>query len=102
MSGRSFGELVIELRHKKGLTIKELIEKLKAKGQERVTPAYITRIEQYGEIPSPEMICRMADVFDYDVDKLLDCAQKIKVRRFDESLAEKYRKAVGLYKKEKT
>ena len=97
----SFGELILKLRKDNEWTVKDLIDRLKAKGQEKVSPAYITRIEQYGEIPSPELICRMAEVFRYNEQKLLDCARKIKVREFDQSLQEKYEKAVGFYRTQK-
>jgi transcriptional regulator with XRE-family HTH domain len=96
-----FGELILLLRKKSDWTVKEFIKKLEEKGQETVSPAYITRIEQYGEIPSPELICRIADVFHYDVEKLLNCAKRSKVEKFDKSLEEKYQKAVGLYRTQK-
>jgi len=97
----SFGEVVQYLRKSKGWTVRDFIKQVQSKGQESISPAYITRIEQYGEIPSPELICRMADVFDYDENKLLECAKKIKVQRFNKTLEKKYQKAAGLYRIEK-
>lgn len=91
---KAFGELIQKLRKEKEWTIKDFIEKL---GGE-LSPTYITKIELYREIPSPEVICRIADVFKYDVEKLLDYAKKNKVDRFEKSLEEKYQKAVGLYR----
>ena len=98
----SFGELVQVLRKSKGWTVKDMIGELESKGQESISAAYITRIEQYGEIPSPELICRIADVFSYDEEKLLECAKRIKVEKFSKSLKEKYRKAAGLYRTERS
>jgi transcriptional regulator with XRE-family HTH domain len=74
---------------------------LESKGQQRVTPAYITRIEQYDEIPSPEFICRIADVFKYDLQKLLELAKNIKVKKFGKRLQKRYDKAEALYRKQK-
>ena len=98
----SFGELILKLRKDNQWTVKDLIDKLEAKGRTKsLSPAYITRIEQYGEIPSPDLICRMAEVFRYDEKKLLDCARKIKVQKFDQNLQDKYDKAVGFYRTQK-
>ena len=94
----SFGETIQELRRDKNWTIKEFIKRLETKGDRKISPAYITRIEQYGEIPSPEVICLMADVLKFDLEKLLECAKRIKVRKFDKNLEEKYQKAVGLHR----
>ena len=94
----SFGEAVLSLRKERGWTVKEFIEHLETKGHKSISPAYITRIEQYGEIPSPELILRIADVFRVDEQKLLECARRIKVQKFDKSLEDKYQKAVGLYR----
>ena len=97
----SFGELILSMRKEREWTIKEFIERIKRLGYKNITPAYITRIEQYNEIPSPELICHIADVFGYDVEKLLEHAKRMKIERFNKTLGEKYRKAVGLYRKVK-
>lgn len=97
----SFGELVLTLRKKKDWTVKQFIEKLEEKGGKSISPAYITRVEQYGEIPRPELICIMSDVFGYDQAKMLEFTRKVKVEKFDKTLQEKYEKAVGLYRTQK-
>lgn len=94
----SFGELILELRKKKEWTVKDLIKRLEPLIGRHISPAYITRIEQYGEIPSPDLICIMADVLGHDANELLNRAKKIKIQRFDKNLEEKYRKAVGHYR----
>jgi len=98
---QTFGELILELRKEKEWTVKEFIKRLEPLVGRHISPAYITRIEQYGEIPSPELICIMAEVLGYNVDRLLECAKEIKIQRFDDNLAEKYRKAAGHYRKQK-
>jgi transcriptional regulator with XRE-family HTH domain len=90
----SFGELVQQLRKEKGWTVREFIEKLK--GNDGVSPSYITRIEQYDEIPSPEFILKIAEIFNYDAEKLLECAKKIKVQKFDDILTKKYHQALNI------
>ncbi|MFA5880259.1 MAG: helix-turn-helix transcriptional regulator [Candidatus Margulisiibacteriota bacterium] len=94
---KAFGELIQKLRKEKGWTIKDFIEKL---GSD-LSPTYITKIEVYGEIPSPEVICKIADVFNFDEKELLERAKQNKVERFEKSLEEKYQKASGLYRTQK-
>jgi len=91
---KTFGEMVQEFRRKKGWTVKTFIEQL---GQD-VSPAYITKIEIHDEIPSPGLICRIADVLNVDYESLLKAAKDDKIKHFEESLEKKYQKAVGLYR----
>ena len=98
---KSFGERIRAKRTSKEWTVKDFIQRLESKGQKSVSPAYITRIEQYGEIPSPELICVIADVLEDDAEQLLECAKKIKVKRFNKNLEAKYQKAVGLHRIQK-
>ena len=93
----SFGDMVSGSRKLKGWTIKEFIEKLEAIGQKSVSPTYVTRIEQYGEIPSPEFILIIADILKLDKKKLLECAKQTKLQKLDKSLDEKYSKALMGY-----
>ena len=100
MENENFGELVHYRRKKKGWTIKEFIEKLVVLGG-KASPTYITKIEVYGEIPSPETICKIAEILDCDENKLLKIAKAKKIERFEKTLEQKYQSAVGLYKLEK-
>lgn len=97
----SFGEAVFKFRKERAWTVRDFIDQLGAKGQKTVSPAYITRIEQYGEIPSPDLILRIADVFQVDGNELLECAKKLKVRKFNKALEEKYQRALALYRTQK-
>ncbi len=97
----SFGEMVRTLRQDRGWTVKDLLHRLTATGQKSISPAYITRIEQYGDIPSPDFICRLADAFGMKPESLLEHAKKQKIAKFDEALEAKYQKAVGLYRTQK-
>jgi transcriptional regulator with XRE-family HTH domain len=93
-----FGDLIANGRKLKGWTIKEFIEKLTEKG-ESVSPGYITKVEQYQEIPSAEMILVMADIFGIDKSQALECAKKTKLEKYDKNLEEKYSKALQNHKK---
>ncbi len=95
----SFGELIQRLRREKGWNVKEFIGKLGKIGKQgELSPAYITKIEVYGEIPNPEVICKMATVLKYDTRKLLECAKQHKKRTFSDTLERKYDKAYELYR----
>jgi transcriptional regulator with XRE-family HTH domain len=93
-----FGAEFLRLRNERGWTARELIAKL-AQANKTVSPAYITRIEQHGEIPSPEFIHTLAKVLDCDVNKLLECAKKSKLENMKEYLDEKYGPIDTLQKK---
>ena len=89
-----FGEKIQAHRREKGWTVREFIERL---GGE-LSPAYVTKIEVHGEIPSPELICKIAGVFGLKEQELLEAAKEIKVQLFEESLDKRYQKAVELYR----
>jgi len=91
---KEFGNLIQQLRKQKNWTVKEFIEELDGK----VSPAYMTKVEVYDEIPSPELICKMADVLGYDQQKLLHTAKEHKKNKFEQALDERYQRAVGLYR----
>ncbi len=93
----SFGEQIQYLRREKNWTVKEFIAKL----GEKISPAYMTKIEVHGEIPKPELICEMADVFECDPDELLKSAKNRKIKKYEDSLEEKYTKAIGFYRTQK-
>jgi transcriptional regulator with XRE-family HTH domain len=93
----SLGEIVRSYRKEKGLSAKEFIELLGG----FVSPAFITKLEVYGEIPSPELICKIADVIECPAEKLLDLAKESKINGYHDSLEKKYKDALGLYRKQK-
>jgi len=95
---KEFGNLIQKLRKEKGWTVKEFIEKLEG---QKISPTYMTKVEVYGEIPSPELTCKMADILGCDPQKLLDTAKEHKINKFEKTLNEKYEKAVGMYRLEK-
>ncbi len=91
---KTFGSIVQSHRREKGWTVKAFIEQL---GKD-ISPAYITKIEVHGEIPSPELICKIADVLNIEYEKLLNPAKNDKVKHFTETLEKKYQKAEGFHR----
>ena len=101
MSEKTVGKIIRAERLKRDWTVKTFREQILSRIKGTVSPAYITRIEQYDEIPSPELLCVIADIFGYDVEQLLGLAKEAKVRRFDENLEKKYQEAAGLFRTRK-
>lgn len=75
--------MVKRARHSKAWTVKQFIEQLGRLGTE-LSPTYVTKIEVHGEIPNPELICKIADVLNLNQSTLLDAAKKNKARSFEQ------------------
>ena len=67
----SFGSFVKDLRHNKGLSIKNLGSKLD------INYSYISKIENDHCIPSEDFIKRISEIFNYDKEELMLRAGKI-------------------------
>ena len=71
----TFGERVRELRHAKGLTLRDLAEHVD------VGFTYLSRVENgrlnYGDYPSNALIHRLADALDADEEELLVLAERV-------------------------
>jgi ribosome-binding protein aMBF1 (putative translation factor) len=85
----NYGQMVQVARRKKGWTVKTLIERL---GHD-LSPAYITKIEIHGEIPTPSLTCKIAEVLDIDLMTLVEAAKENKRRMFNEMLDRKWEEA---------
>ena len=70
-----FGETIRSLRQERNLSQRELAAKVD------VTFTYISKIENhkldFGEHPSEEMICKLAEALEEDADTLLILAEKV-------------------------
>lgn len=71
-------------------TYNDLIKRLGVK----VSRAYITKIKLHSEIPSPDLIIKIADILKMDRLKLLDIARMEKLNEYLRVLNEKYDKAL--------
>lgn len=101
MDPLSFGKLIQHLRRQQGWTVKIFIEKLNAVGAKNVSPSYISKIEVYGEVPSPKLICQIAEVFKYPENELCEKAKAQKIENFQTALNRKFDDDLILYRRAK-
>ena len=90
----NLARLVRDCRRKKGLSVKDLAEKM------TVTPGYISRIEVRGEIPSPDVIIKLAGVLGMDAEALVEAAKAEKVEQVSETVGRRFDEAIALYRNE--
>ncbi len=63
------------------------------------TPGYISRIETTDEVPSPELICRIASALDVEPDELLRLARGQTIKQVEADLAERHNNALQLFRR---
>ncbi len=90
-----FGRKIKELRNRRDLTVRELA------GMLDKSPAYISKIEVRGEIPSPEFICNLADALSVSPRALLDLAKTTTLNQAEHKLSTKFTEALTLFRKAK-
>lgn len=90
-----FAQKVRELRNKKGWSVYDLAKKIEK------SPGYISKIEARGEIPSPEMICKLAEVLGAKPDDLIEIAKAVKANEVSRAVQQKYDDGLTLYRKSK-
>ena len=91
MKTERLGELIRFHRKNKGWNVKQFIELLGGS----VSPSFISQIEIYGAIPSPELICKIAGVINCLPKKLLDLAKAEKLDKYEKSLDANYTNALN-------
>jgi len=84
----SFGEIVYKCRQRNEWTVEQFIKIL----GEDLSPSYITKIELHGEIPRPELICKISSVLGLDKRAMLEMAKNSKIQQFTAKIDKKYRK----------
>ena len=94
MKVEKLGGLIRFYRKNKGWNVKQFIELLGGS----VSPSFISQIEIYGAIPSPEVIFKIADVINWPPEKLLDLAKAEKLDKYKKSLDAKYSDAFKNFK----
>ena len=90
----SFGTYVLTRRKEHNWTVREFIHQLAQQGYKTVSPAYISRIEQGDEIPAPELILNIAEVFRDNPHMLLERAKRAKLQELKNALEAKYQRAI--------
>jgi transcriptional regulator with XRE-family HTH domain len=92
------GKLADKVKAKRdqlGISVREFAVRL------GVSPGYVSRIEVRDEIPSPEMICKIADALEIKPEELLDLAKDDVLNRTKEDLSQKHTEALRLYRRKK-
>lgn len=92
----SFAQRIKNLRRAKGWSVYDLANAIGVK-----SPGYISKIEVRGEIPSPEMISKLADALKADARELFELAKKDKHQQLTRNINKKYDEAYTLYRKSK-
>lgn len=90
-----FGSEIKKLRNAKGWSVRELSSRI---GK---TAGYISQIEGRGEIPSPEVICLLAELFEFSLETLLQLAKSDQLSKAESDIKAKYDAALVLYRKER-
>jgi ribosome-binding protein aMBF1 (putative translation factor) len=82
----NFGDMIRLARTKKGWRVADLRKNF----NNEISLSYITQVEKHGEIPSRELICRLARVLELDLPQMLELAKQGKLKQFSKSLEAKY------------
>ena len=91
----TLGQYLRRLREQNGLTVRQFAGCIKK------TPGYVSRIETRGEIPSPELLCAIADVYHVAPEDLLDLSKQCYLGRIEREIEAKNMSALALCRKEK-
>lgn len=92
---RSLGAKLRDLRVEGGHTVREFADFV---GK---SPGYISRIEGRGEIPSAELLCVIAEVYEIDAQELLELAKRNQLHRIEREIKSKQESALALHRKAK-
>lgn len=98
MAGRqmnALSERLRQLREDHGYKVRDFADLI---GK---TPGYISRIEGRGEVPSPELLCKIAEVYQLDPEELFELAKQSQLERTERDIDARYASALALYRKEK-
>ncbi len=91
----SFAHKIRELRNKKGWSVRDLATELST------TAGYVSKIEARGEIPSPEMIIKLAELLGTKPGELIEIAKAEKAREVSQAVQQKYDDGLTLYRRSK-
>jgi|HubBroStandDraft_2_1064218.scaffolds.fasta_scaffold574215_2 transcriptional regulator with XRE-family HTH domain len=89
------GQRIRELREKRDLSVRQFASLL-AK-----SPAYVSKVEARGEIPSPELLCQIAGLLKADLEELLALAKSSHLERTAKEIDARQAAALALFRKHK-
>lgn len=92
---QSFSARIKQLRHDRGITVRQFADAL---GK---SPGYVSRIEARGEIPSPELTCRIANLLGAPPEELLELARLDVLQRTDKEIKVRHEEVLSLFRKSK-
>ncbi len=90
----TFAERIRELRRQKEWSVYNLAHELGVQ-----SPGYVSKIEARGEIPSPEMVLKLAEVLGAEPEELIELAKKQKASELTKNVHRKYDDAFALHRK---
>lgn len=82
-----------DARRDSGLSVRELARMV---GR---TPGYLSRVEGRGEIPSTELICKLAVALRIEPGPLFECVRQDVLGRTEKQLLEQHGEALALYRR---
>lgn len=82
----TFACILRKRRKELNLSVKELITKL----DDSISRSYVTKLELHDEIPSKELIKKIALVLEIDENQLLELAKEGKRKQFEKVLSKRY------------
>jgi transcriptional regulator with XRE-family HTH domain len=89
----TFAQKIRELRNKKEWSVYDLAKKIDA------TPGYISKIEARGEIPSPQMIIKLAELLGAKPEDLIEIAKSEKSEEVSKIVKRKYDDVFAMYRR---
>ncbi|MSR60082.1 MAG: XRE family transcriptional regulator [Planctomycetaceae bacterium] len=89
------GIAVRGIREKRGFSVRQFAAML---GK---TPGYISRIEVRGEIPSPELLLRIAELLEADPNDLLRLAKESQLANAEKEINDRHATALTLFRKQR-
>lgn len=97
----TFADKIRELRNKMGWSVYDLAKKLHNEKGNPMTAGYISKIEARGEIPSPQMIIKLAELFGLEPEYLIEIAKTEKAKEVSRVVQKKYDDRLTLYRRSK-
>ena len=90
---KTFGDRIKHLREERDLTVRDLASLIGA------SAGYVSRVEVRGEIPSPEMICRLAEALHASAEALLAAAKTEQLASARDRIEARHADALRLYRR---
>lgn len=90
MNKLTFGQTIRTAREKKGITQQELLKLIRGK---YFSPAYMSKVEVDGSIPSVHRILDIADALELDQKDLWELAKSEKIEAYSRKLSRLYERA---------